>query len=752
MKKLLDRLGLTRADVRALPGADADAARNSRAALLAEAMRPSGTTGRWHEYARSADRAGVRAALANVSLIEAPSAQDEAEAVALILREAAETPGRTAALVSPDRLLARRVAMRLEAWGIRVDDSAGRPFAKTVPGAFLDLVIDAVSKDFAPAATMALLKHPLTRLGLDAFPVRRAARALEIAAFRDVYLGRGLDGIAAALVHAEQAVAAGERRQTVVRRLRPDDWKEAHDLVARLKQAFAPLSALFAAGGEHPLQDLAAAHVAAAEALARLPADGGEEGSPLWREEAGTAAAAFFAGIVDPKLAAPKLRAADYADLYRSLIAGENVRPRVAVHPRLFIWGPFEARLQQTDVMVLGSLNDGTWPEAADPGPWLNRPMRAELGPAVAGGEDRPLRPRLHVVPRRAPRLPHARPEDRRRADRALALADAAAGAACGLELGDALRPADPWLGWARARDRAGERIRIAAPEPRPPLDLRPRKMSVTRVETWLSNPYAIFARDILKLDKLPALGADPNAALRGTIVHAIMRRFAQAHPDALPADAERELMAIARDVIAGYDSHRARRRVLAAALCPLRRLVRRDRAGAPQRRGAHHRRGAGPAHTRCTGRAVHADGARRPHRCLPAVNSSSPTTRPGRRRTTHASIDGLAPQLPLEAAIALGEAGFAEVPQRTVSGLRYIRAAGGEPPGEERVVACGDVAALAKQALDSLAGLVARFDDAATPYKALRRVRFDYDYDDYAHLARVGEWAAIGEPEDPVP
>jgi ATP-dependent helicase/nuclease subunit B len=114
--------------------------------------------------------------------------------------------------------------------------------------------------------------------------------------------------------------------------------------------------------------------------------------------------------------------------------------------------------------------------------------------------------------------------------------------------------------------------------------------------------------------------------------------------------------------------------------------------------------------------------------------------------------LDGLAPQLPLEAAIALGEAGFAEVPQRMVSGLRYIRAAGGEPPGEERLVACGDAADLAKQALDSLARLVARFDDAATPYKALRRVRFDYTYDDYAHLARVGEWAAVGEPEDPVP
>ena len=191
LKKLLDRLELKREDVRALGDAKASVAGQGRAELMAEAMRPSGTTGKWYAYTKRADRTKLRAALDGVSLIEAPSAQDEAEVVSLILREAAETPGRTAALISPDRLLARRVAIRLEAWGIRVDDSAGRPFAKTVPGTFLDLAIAAIAQGFAPADAMALLKHPLTRLGLGPFEVRRAGRALEIAVFRDVYLGQG---------------------------------------------------------------------------------------------------------------------------------------------------------------------------------------------------------------------------------------------------------------------------------------------------------------------------------------------------------------------------------------------------------------------------------------------------------------------------------------------------------------------------------------------------------------------------------
>jgi len=751
LKKLLDALGLRRKDVRVLAGMAPKPAQVGRAELIAEAMRPSATTGRWHEYIETADRNSARAALDGVSLIEAPSAQDEAETIALILREAAETPGRTAALVSPDRLLARRVAVRLEAWGIRVDDSAGRPFAKTPPGTFLDLTIAAVADDFAPTAVMALLKHPLTRLGLDAFAARRAARALEIAAFRDVYLGRGLDGIGSALRHAEEEVAAGNRRQEAARRLWPDDWRAAHDLLARLEAAFAPLRAVFAASGAQPLQVIAAAHVATAEALCRLPeAEGVEATSPLWRDEAGAAASAFFTGLVDKSLPAPAIAAADYADLYRSLIVGENVRSRVAVYPRLFIWGPFEARLQQTDVMILGSLNDGTWPEAADPGPWLNRPMRATLGlpsPEEALGysahDFTSFLGAKRVYLTRAEKIDGVPTVPSRWLMRLQALL-------AGLGVSDALRPDQPWLGWARARDRIETRIRIGAPEPRPPLALRPRKMSVTRVEKWLANPYAIFARDILKLEKLPGLGDDPSAALRGNIVHAIMSRFADKHADELPGDIARELMVIAREVIARYDSHP---RVAAFWLPRFARFADWFAETEPSRR-------CGVARTipEVQGKLVIAAPAgpftlsARADRidvCEGGLVITDYKT--GSVPTDTRIIQGLAPQLPLEAAIALGEAGFVDVPAKAVTGLRYIRATGGEPPGEECDVRAGAIDALAAAALAKLAALIARFDDAATPYTALRRTRFDYRYDEFAHLARVGEWAAVGEDEEPL-
>jgi ATP-dependent helicase/nuclease subunit B len=750
LKKLLDSLDLGRGDVRVLAADEASAAGQGRSELMAEAMRPSGTTAKWYGYTRTADKAKLRAALEGVSLIEAPSAQDEAEVVALILREAAETPGRTAALISPDRLLARRVAIRLEAWGIRVDDSAGRPFAKTVPGTFLDLTIAAIAQGFTPADVMALLKHPLTRLGLDPFGVRRAARALEIAAFRDVYLGQGIGGIRAALERAEQDVITGTRREAAVKRLRDDDWKGAPDLVERFEAAFAPLLAVFASGKPEPLGAIADAHMKTAEALARLPEpEADADGSPLWREEAGTAAASFFTGLADPELPTLEVPAADYADLYRSLIAGENVRPRVAVHPRLFIWGPFEARLQQTDVVVLGGLNDGTWPEAGEPGPWLNRPMRAALGlPSpeekigYAAHDFTSFLGAERVYLTRAQKIDGVPTVPSRWLMRLQALL-------AGLGLTDQLRPQQPWLGWARARDRIETRVRISAPEPRPPLELRPRRMSVTRIETWLSNPYAIFADRILRLEKMPPLGADPDAALKGSIVHEIMSRFAKASPTALPPDAAGELAVIARDVLGHYGDNP---RVAAFWLPRFLRFAewfaeteRERRRGttsvAAEVEGKLALAGPGGPFT-LTARADRID----------VGDGSIVITdyKTGTPPTDNKIKLGLAPQLPLEAAIARGEAGFTGIEERRVTALRYIKASGGEPAGEERTVDVADIAGLADTALERLGQLLAQFDNEATPYRALRRAGFTYDYDDYAHLARVAEWAVAEEEELP--
>lgn len=755
MAKLLRRLEVDREAVEPLPGATAGAEFMTREALINEAMRPAGSTDQWHRLGERISGEAASTAFASVHRLTAPTAQDEAEAIALIMREAAETPGRTAALISPDRLLARRVAVRLESWGMRVDDSAGRPFAKTVPGTFLDLAIEAFGQNFAPAAVMALLKHPLARIGRPVLDVRRAARALEVAAFRAPYIGDGLAGIRAQLDLQAQQLAVGDRRDRAGQRLRPEDWAAVHAVADDLEEAFAPLTTLKESGSRHHLADLAEAHVAVGEALARLPAPepGEGEGAPadddalanseLWREEAGHAAAHLFAQLVNRATPAPEMRPDDYPEFYRALIAGEAVRSQIPVHPRLSIWGPFEARLQRPDIVILGSLNEGTWPEAADPGPWLNRPMRAQLG--LPQPEER-IGHAAHDITQLAgadtvyltrsekvdgnPTVP----------SRWLMRLDAVLSAA---GAGDALESDKAWLSWARQRDVGTDSEPQRQPEPRPPVTMRPRRLSVSAVETWIANPYAIFAQRILKLDPLPKLGQMPGADLRGTIVHAALNRFAQRHPQELPKDAAHVLLEIAREEFAAYKSHP---RIEAFWMQRFERFATWFAATEADRRS-----GAGQVLSEVEGKLVFA--TRYDNFTLTARADRVDEAGDGIWITdykTGADLDNLkrraktneAPQLPLEAAIALAE-GFHEIATSSVKGLRYISASGGEPPGAEAVVDVEDVAAHAASALDALKDLVARFDKAETPYRAMRRARFRYDYDAFAQLARVAEWAS---------
>ena len=445
---------------------------------------------------------------------------------------------------------------------------------------------------------------------------------------------------------------------------------------------------------------------------------------------------------------APDLAATDYPDFYRSLIAGETVRPRVPVHPRLFIWGPFEARLQQPDIMVLGSLNEGTWPGAVDPGPWLNRPMRRQLGlPAPEEEIGRAAHDLTMFLGARTVMLSRAGKVDgvpqvpSRWLLRLKALLD-------GLGHAGALQPTANWLAWARARDHVAEHRPVSPPRPKPPLDLRPRKMSVSDVGIWIANPYAIYARHVLRLEALPALGIAPGAQEKGQIIHEALSRFTRKFPDKLPPDVVAEFLDCAVDAVAGY---RAEPRVRAFWLPRLARFAGWFAATEPERR-----RGVSTLLAEVDGRyALPTSGlpfelrGRADRIDVTAAGLVITDYKTGQIPSDSAVRDGYAPQLPLEAAMAAAGV-FPGTATTTVSGLRYIRATGAEPPGEQHIVNLKDESAGAAgaKALTGLQRLIARFDDPETAYEALRRPRFNYDYDDYAHLARAGEWSVDGGEE----
>ncbi|MCH9807591.1 MAG: double-strand break repair protein AddB [Alphaproteobacteria bacterium] len=747
LSRLLSELGVSRADVQTLPDSAPAASLASRAGFISEAMRPTATTDQWHNWVAEVPRDDVAAGFQDVSLISADNPQEEAEAISLILREAAEHEGKTAALVTPDRLLARRVAIRLEAWGIRVDDSAGRPFAKTVPGAFLEVIIDAVSKNFSPVATMALLKHPLTRFGLSAREVRFAARALELRVFRSTYIGTGLEGISVALkrVKAEreaESEALQRKPDETAQKIWEEDWQRAEQLIKAVATDLAPLIEAFGNNTRMPLNEMARLHSSAAEAASRLTPEEIEQGveAQLYAGEAGTAASGFFTQLVACAQSSPEVTAADYPDLYRSLIGTlPPVIPRVPKHPRISIWGPMESQLLSADVVVLGSLNETTWPDSTYPGPWLNRPMRAQMGlPAPEEEIGREARQFVSLLGANQVYLTRAAKVDGVPSVPSRWLMRTSALLA-GLGLNDAMAPSQPWLSWARLRDAAERLPTIRRPEPRPPVDARPRRISVSGVERWISNPYSIFAREILKLRVLPQLGAEPDAALRGQILHEAMSQFAKRHPVELPDRPAEVLWHIAADIL---DMHASHPRIAAFWIPRFQRFADWFADTEPQRRKGLEATIAeldgritfdAPGGTfTLTARADRID--RTPGGLI--VTDYKTGNAPSDREVQ----EGTRPQLPLEAAIAI-QGGFEDLAAMGVSGLRYIKASGGEPPGLQRDVKVDDVGTLSQEVLDGVKSLVAQFDDINTPYAPARRSAFSYDYDDYAHLARVAEW-----------
>ena len=726
LHQLLSRLDASREAVRDLGPASSAGKSESlrRTAFLSEALRPASTTAQWAGFA-SAERKTGGSPAPGLALIEAETTQEEAAAIALILREALETKGQTAALVTPDENLIGRVRHALTFWGL------ANPVEDTNPDA-LALRIAATATSRKPEDLVALLR---SAQGDGAASIRRSAELIDLGVLRQMWRPASMVDVPAALARAQHAIASGEARHPAMKRIAAADWEAARAFTEHVLEALSPLTSK---AEEHlALAQWTAAHGAAEARLAELgfAAVLAEDDEPSTLLEAAKSAA--------PSL---KLDLAGYAGFFGEIATARQKATKENPHPRLFLRRPLDARLIAADVVVLGGLNEGSWPQISGPSPWLNRKDRAFVG---FSPEERRIglaaqdfaafaavAPRVFLTRAKKVNGSLARPS------RWIARMKALAAGAGKLET---LQPESPWLSWARLQRVPDKITPVECPAPCPPLAVRPRRLSVTAIETWFANPYAIYARHILRLEPLRRIGETHDARDKGILYHAALHRFFQTHPGTLLPNAAEDLVGCLDNAAEelGFNLENApfwrprfarfadwftsteggRRAGILALKSEVGGKLKRDAAAGP---------------FEVTARAdridICHDGIVRIYDFKTSANAASTSVRRG------------APQLALEG-LLVREGAFAGIPAGSEPELRYVVATGGEPPGDivELRVSCGEAIQAAEAGLSHR---IARFDDPDTPYAYEIRAIFrdKADNDPYAHLARVKEWSAGGD------
>lgn len=745
MARFLRGLGVTRRaeDVTVLTESDALRARER---LLSALMRPADSTEVWSRAPLPLQ--DVTAALDGIGIGEAANEQEEAKVIAALLRESLDMPGRTAALVTPDRMLARRVAAELARYGLVADDTSGLPLADCPPALLARLVAEAVRDDFTARTLLPLLRHPLTRLGATPHDLAHATGRLERIVFRGLAPAPGLAGLRAAL---DAAADTRDRDRSVARQgLSDADFAVARHLLGRLEEAVAPLASLQARDAV-PLTDIAAAHARVIDALSA-----GEE-----REDGPRGVAELdqlFAEIAAVPAGGFACASDDYPELFLALLSGRTVRPPVALDPRLKIYGLLEARLVRHDRLVLGGLAEGVWPAATTTDPWLSRSMRAEVGlPAperrigLSAHDFAQALGTRDVWITRALRAGTAPTVPSRWLQRlAAVVGEDSAKSADDSPLHAARLRGALLIEALRARDTpAGRATPMSRPAPAPPLEARPRRLSVTRIERLIRNPYAVYVSEVLQLRALEELGADPGAAERGTMIHEIFAASAKLADSDLTLENVLELGRAVFGAVAPFpDLHAVWwQRFLPAAEW----FVGFERARrADGRKIAIEVDGrmtfdlpAGPFVL--TARADRIEQTDDGRFVVVDFKTGDPPTAANMKA-------GKAPQLPLEALIVQrgGFPGFAaQLLPTALEVMKVTGKAGGVAETSFAGTKEVSLEALIAETEARTRALLTRFDQPRTPYRARIGTAKDMRHDDTRHLARVQEWGLMGDGEE---
>lgn len=769
LKRLLERHDIDRHAVRPWFRSPVEATTEQRGAarqrVLNEALRPADATGDWRaeigqiraraaEAGRAADP--IAEGLQGLTVLTLRHDEETAAAIALMMRETLETlnpdgTGRTCALVTPDQALGRRVAARLERWGIVADASAGQPLNRMPAGVLVELCVRWMAAPTDPQVLLGLLKHPLVRLDLgDEIDADRAVSAFELLTLRGPRqtsferLRRKLDK-AADPDRDGQPPSEGKLKRIAQARTVSDHLERR---ITTARSVFMPPAA--------PRAAPRAALDAAARALTVLIET--LAGQNAWAGPDGECAAGLLSDLISGGASLNAVSPDDLVELVQGLLADAVVRTGGATHPSLRILGAIEARLVRADRMILAGLEEGVWPQGAPIDPFLSRPMRKTLGlPPPERRIGQSAQDFVQAACADEAILIHTERRGGQPAVRSRWLwrLDMLTRGANTDDTPVVVAAPAQVAAWTRALDAPARATPDYArrPAPTPPVERRPRELPVTGVERWVRDPYAVYAQRILGLRVLDRPGASAEAMARGNAVHEAIEQIVRVWPDVLPEDCADQIADFIVDAMveAGFeDSALARERPLARNCARWLERFERDRRA----------RGATLLIEQSGRIAFSAPGgpfvltARADRIELDATGATVLDFKTGQTPSQKQVVQGFAPQLTLTAAI-LAEGGFPAPPTEATE-LLYVKVTGRRDPGKVEDVSrqgrgnTQTAAQLAQRELDRLKLGVAAFDDEATPYTSWVAPQFMGNFGgNYDHLARVWEWHVVGGEDE---
>ena len=699
---------------------------SARRHLMREVFRPAILSAHWQRLNDSSTMIDRRA-LRGLKVITARDRREEASLIALSLREALETPEQTAALVTPDRQLAELVIADLNRWKITIEDSAGKRLSLCRSGSFLSLLCDAVDSNFAPLKLLSLLKHPYCAGGMNKGEFRQMVDRIEMTVLRGPRPGTGLDELAAALRDAD----------------------DRHFLKTNIIGNLAPLIECW----QVPNATLASLASGLGDAAERMCATVMNSDGTGDRDNG----ALIIWDGVDGQMSSNLLRSlatdgydntidsGDMPQIMHQLLNSETVYPHGNSHPRLSILGAVEARMHPAQVvgahrLILAGFNEGNWPPRPDADPWMNSAMREAAGlppqnwrNGLSAHDVYMAACSKDIIITRAEKETGTPTTKSRWLQRMEVVINA-------LGLDGVIDDGYLEKSWLAKIEPKDVPHLVEPPSPKPPLTSRPRQFSATEIDTWITDPYAIYAKKILRLKPLDNIDRPVDAAFRGILFHDALADFIRMTPSGpLGPGALTQLLGFGRDRFANYISHPSvkyfwwtRFEAMAAWFIE---------------NENHRRNGLQSTYAEIKG-AINLDAPLGPIKLTARAdrldldhkgNWTIIDYKTGSVPSKTLIAKGVRNQLAVEGLIAY-EGGFDDVPAGGVNALEYWQLSGKKAaPGEIKAPFDGEFdAALLRTRFEDLA---AQFDQAETAYPSEPNPAVVANYKPYEHLSRSREW-----------